>query len=170
MLQNYISSNSISSKNINNGKPVKLQRNEEGEEAIAFDVEFPSAARLYGIPEHADRLALRNTSTDLGIDPYRLYNLDVAFYEIDSTMALYGAIPVLYGHGTSGTSGIFFNNAAEQWVDISGNSAYFMAESGSLDIFVFLGPTPELAVQQYANLTGVSNLPQVSIVFHIFKF
>lgn len=35
----------------------------------------------------------------IGSEPYRLYNLDVFEYELDSPMALYGSIPVLYGHG-----------------------------------------------------------------------
>ena len=32
-------------------------------------------------------------------DPYRLYNLDVFEYELNSGMALYGSIPVLIAHG-----------------------------------------------------------------------
>lgn len=54
--------------------------------------------RAYGIPEHADKFALRTTGEG-GLDPYRLYNLDVFEYELESTMAIYGAIPVLYAHG-----------------------------------------------------------------------
>lgn len=57
-------------------------------------------------------------------------------------------------------------NAAEQWIDISNKNdsveAYFMAESGAFDLFILLGPTPDAAVKQYASLTGVAPLPQVS--------
>lgn len=49
-----------------------------------------------GIPEHADSFALKST---LNGDPYRLYNLDTANFELDNGMALYGAVPVIYGHG-----------------------------------------------------------------------
>lgn len=49
-----------------------------------------------GIPEHADSFALKST---LSSEPYRLYNLDVFEYELDNGMALYGSIPVIYGHG-----------------------------------------------------------------------
>lgn len=73
-----------------------LQTNES--RAIAFLVEFPGALRAYGIPLHADQLSLRSTYNSSS-DPYRLFNLDVAYYELDSPMALYGAIPLLYGHG-----------------------------------------------------------------------
>ena len=33
-----------------------------------------------------------------GSEPYRLYNLDVFEYELDSRMALYGSIPVMVAH------------------------------------------------------------------------
>ena len=33
-----------------------------------------------------------------GSEPYRLYNLDVFEYELDSRMALYGSIPVMIAH------------------------------------------------------------------------
>lgn len=66
-----------------------------------MDISFPGASRAYGLPEHADKLALRTTGEG-GLDPYRLYNLDVFEYELDSPMAIYGAIPVLYAHGYVG--------------------------------------------------------------------
>lgn len=31
-------------------------------------------------------------------DPFRLYNLDVFEYEVDSNMALYGAVPYMVAH------------------------------------------------------------------------
>lgn len=67
-----------------------------GPEAVALDFSFPAAEVLFGIPEHADSFALKSTS---GTDPYRLYNLDVFEYVVESKMALYGSVPVLYGHG-----------------------------------------------------------------------
>jgi alpha-glucosidase (family GH31 glycosyl hydrolase) len=68
------------------------------DQAFAFAVSFPQALQLYGIHEHADSLALQTTQVG-GTDPYRLRNLDVSGYELNSPMALYGAVPVLYGHG-----------------------------------------------------------------------
>lgn len=38
-------------------------------------------------------------------------------------MALYGAVPVMLAHNTQRTTGIFWLNAAETWVDISSNTA-----------------------------------------------
>lgn len=53
---------------------------------------------MYGLHEHADHLALRTTETD-GYDPYRVRTLDLTYYELYDTQAMYGAVPVLYGHG-----------------------------------------------------------------------
>ena len=53
-----------------------------------------------------------------GLDPYRLFNLDVFEYEIENPMALYGSIPFLVSHTPAQSAGIYFNNAAEMWVDI----------------------------------------------------
>lgn len=51
---------------------------------------------------------------------------------------------------------------------------HFMSESGVIDLFVFMGPTPAEAVRQYAALTGVAPLPQVWIklnfLFNTFLF
>ncbi|XP_059616184.1 neutral alpha-glucosidase AB [Phlebotomus argentipes] len=158
-----------------------------GPEAIAMDFTFPQAEVLFGIPEHADSFALKPT---LGSEPYRLYNLDVFEYELDSPMALYGAVPVLYGHGEGNTAGVYWQNAAETWVDIYNANAkknvmssivnfvsrnrqtdppagHFMSESGIVDFFVLLGPTPMDAFTQYTDLTGVTALPQVfSLGYH----
>ncbi|XP_053948573.1 neutral alpha-glucosidase AB isoform X1 [Anastrepha ludens] len=150
-----------------------------GPEAVALDFSFPEAEVLFGIPEHADSFALKSTS---GSDPYRLYNVDVFEYIVDSKMALYGTVPVLYGHGAQRTAGVFWQNAAETWVDIytaernvvssivnfvSGSrksdppAAHFMSESGIIDVFIFLGPTPLEVFQQYTALTGTAPLPQM---------
>lgn len=150
-----------------------------GPEAIALDFSFPGAEQAYGIPEHADSHALRSTKQS---DPYRLYNLDVFEYEVNERMAIYGGIPVLYAHGTERTSGIFWHNAAETWVDISSSNdnvvesivsfvsgtikkpqvdAHFMSESGVIDVFFLMGPKPLDVFKQYTDLTGTGNLPQM---------
>ncbi|KAH8416821.1 hypothetical protein KR222_005999, partial [Zaprionus bogoriensis] len=156
-----------------------------GPEAVALDFSFPAADVLFGIPEHADSFALKSTS---GTEPYRLYNLDVFEYIVDSKMALYGSVPVLYGHGAQGTAGVYWQNAAETWVDIntaetnvvsslvnfvSGSrkstppAAHFISESGIVDAFIMLGPKPLDVFKQYAALTGTHELPQLfSLAYH----
>lgn len=81
----------------------------EGPMSVGMDFTFHYSSQVYGIPEHASSLALKTTIGDLSNfnsnnhgqykEPYRLYNLDVFEYELDEPMALYGHIPVMFGHG-----------------------------------------------------------------------
>ena len=113
-------------------------------------------------------------------DPYRFYNTDVFEYEMDSEMALYGAIPFMQAHKRSSTCGVFWLNAAETWIDVHKESSrnplssktpttktHWFSESGLLDVFVFLGPTPQDMSHQYGELTGYTQLPQqFAIAYH----
>uniref|UniRef100_A0A8C2GHT3 Neutral alpha-glucosidase AB n=1 Tax=Cyprinus carpio TaxID=7962 RepID=A0A8C2GHT3_CYPCA len=155
-----------------------------GPTSISLDFSLPGVEHVYGIPEHADTLKLKNTD---GSDPYRLYNLDVFQYELHNPMALYGAVPVLISHSTDRTMGIFWLNAAETWVDISSNTTMFgkildfvqvsseapqtdvrwMSESGIIDVFIMLGPKPADVFTQYASLTGTQSFPPLSaLAYH----
>ena len=55
-----------------------------GPQAVAMDFTFVGSKHLYGVPEHADKFSLVDTSVT---DPYRLYNLDVFEYELWNPMA-----------------------------------------------------------------------------------
>ena len=46
--------------------------------------------------------------------------------------------------------------------DIPQVDTHWMSESGVIDIFLLLGPTPDAVFQQYATLTGTTPLPPVS--------
>lgn len=48
--------------------------------------------------------------------------------------------------------------------DDDGPGAFFMVDSGSLDFFVLLGPTPADAARQYVSLTGLPHLPPVRLM------
>ncbi|KAL9597362.1 MAG: hypothetical protein Q9179_004300 [Wetmoreana sp. 5 TL-2023] len=151
----------------------------KGPESIGLDITFPGYEHVYGVPEHAGPLSLKETRGGSGAydQPYRLYNSDVFEYEMDTPMTLYGAIPLMQAHRKDSTVGVFWLNAAEMWIDIvktktSGNplslgiggttntQTHWFSESGLLDVFVFLGPTPKDIVQKYSELTGYSQLPQ----------
>ncbi|XP_069750277.1 neutral alpha-glucosidase AB-like isoform X2 [Narcine bancroftii] len=158
-----------------------------GPSSVGLDFSLPGFEHVYGIPEHADNLKLKTTD---GGDPYRLYNLDVFQYEIFNPMALYGAVPLMLAHNIRRTLGIFWLNAAETWVDISSNTAgktlfgkmldyvqganeipqtdvRWMSESGIIDVFVLLGPSPFDVFKQYASLTGTQALPPLfAIGYH----
>ncbi|XP_041037951.1 neutral alpha-glucosidase AB-like isoform X1 [Carcharodon carcharias] len=158
-----------------------------GPSSVGLDFSLPGFEHVYGIPEHADNLKLKTTD---GGDPYRLYNLDVFQYEIYNPMALYGAVPLLLAHNIRRTLGIFWLNAAETWVDISSNTAgktlfgkmldyvqganeipqtdvRWISESGIIDVFLLLGPSPFDVFKQYASLTGTQALPPLfAIAYH----
>jgi alpha 1,3-glucosidase len=75
-----------------------VDKKAHGLSSIGIDVTFPQATTLNGIPIHADSLALRETrasaatttttTTKQKIDPYRLYNLDVFGYPLQSTTSI----------------------------------------------------------------------------------
>ena len=155
-----------------------------GPESVGLDITFPGYAHVFGIPEHTGPLSLKETRGGSGNydQPYRLYNADVFEYELDSPMTLYGAIPFMQAHRKDSTVGVFWLNAAETWVDIvkkkesSGalgissrvsTKTHWFSESGVLDLFIFLGPTPKDVLASYTGLTGNSQLPpQFSIAYH----
>eukprot|EP00455_Lapot_gusevi_P019430 TRINITY_DN2078_c0_g2_i3.p1 TRINITY_DN2078_c0_g2~~TRINITY_DN2078_c0_g2_i3.p1 ORF type:complete len:708 (-),score=158.67 TRINITY_DN2078_c0_g2_i3:945-3068(-) len=149
-----------------------------GPSAVSLDFTFHGSEHVYGIPEHASSLSLKSTIGERASynEPYRLYNLDVFEYELDVPMALYGAVPLLLSHDTTKTTGVFWLNAAETFIDISdgknklGNpkkDAHFISESGIIDAFFLLGPSPRHVMHQYATLTGFPALPQLfAIAYH----
>ncbi|XP_071962090.1 neutral alpha-glucosidase AB-like [Antedon mediterranea] len=158
-----------------------------GPSAVGLDFSFVNFDHVYGIPEHADSFALKTTTNT---DPYRLFNLDVFEYELNNPMALYGAIPYMLAHNTERTIGLFWLNAAETWVDISSNTAdrtlfgkmfdlvkgggdipqvdtHWFSESGIIDVFILLGPSPNQVFSQYASLTGTTPIPPLfAISYH----
>src|SRR4051812_38414842 len=100
-----------------------------------------------------------------------MYNADVFEYELNSPMTLYGSIPFMQAHRKGSTVGVFWLNAAETWVDIVKSAStinplalgvtgktttrtHWFSESGVLDVFVFLGPTPRDVTKAYGELTG----------------
>ncbi|PFH44771.1 glycoside hydrolase family 31 protein [Amanita thiersii Skay4041] len=146
----------------------------KGPESLSLDITFPNHGTVYGIPQHATRLALPTTMGDDATfsDPYRLYNADVFEYLASSPVSLYGSIPVLHAHSPDSTVGIFHAVGSETWIDIGHSSkdateTHWISESGILDLFLMPGPTPEKIFNQYAGLTGTAPLPaQWALGYH----
>uniref|UniRef100_A0A8C4NAD8 Glucosidase, alpha; neutral C n=1 Tax=Eptatretus burgeri TaxID=7764 RepID=A0A8C4NAD8_EPTBU len=144
-----------------------------GPTSIGLDISLPNVEHVYGIPQRATSLRLK--ATDNGMSPYRLYNLDVFGYPLDHPGGLYGSVPFLLAHQPLRTSAIFWLNGSETWVDISGTWAVgefllgklvkpetnvrWMSESGEIDVFLLLGPSPKDIFRQYSSLTGIPSLP-----------
>lgn len=157
----------------------------KGPSSMGIDISFMQSKALYGIPEHATSLALKNTrgisnTTDkvyTRSDPFRLFNLDVFEYELDSTMALYGAIPIMLGHNPSGSKhrsvGVFWNNPSETWVDIydknqnEGRITHWMSESGSFSMYLFAGANIKELQNVIKSINGAPQLPPLfSLGYH----
>ncbi|XP_055354259.1 neutral alpha-glucosidase AB-like isoform X2 [Paramacrobiotus metropolitanus] len=146
-----------------------------GGQSLGMDISFIGFDNLYGVPEHADTLRLK--STKQSGDPYRLYNLDVFEYELWNGMALYGAIPFIMAHNEKNTVGVFWNNAAETWIDVDYTTAshggstlfgaastpkadtHWISEAGIVDLFVFMGPRPADVSRQFTQIVGHPFLP-----------
>ncbi|KAH9909645.1 glycoside hydrolase family 31 protein [Xylariomycetidae sp. FL2044] len=154
-----------------------------GPESVALDITFVGYDHVYGIPEHTGPLSLKETRGGDGNfnEPYRLHNSDVFEYILDSPMTLYGAIPFMQAQRKDSTVGVFWLNAAETWIDITkakeskalglssktNTQTHWISETGLMDVFVFLGPTPRDVSKSYAELTGTTALPQeFSIGYH----
>ena len=149
-----------------------------GPMSVGMDIHFPQSVHLFGLPEHASAAVLQDTNTHYK-DPYRLYNLDVFEHEIDEPMALYGAVPMIVSQSSvTGTSGIFWFNPTETFVDVERPSeeknspettkTHWMSESGVLDLFLLSGGSnPASLYQQYALLTGTAPTPPIfSLGYH----
>lgn len=156
-----------------------------GPESVALDITFSGYEHVFGIPEHAGPLALKQTRGGDGNynDPYRLYNTDVFEYILDSPMTLYGAIPFMQALRKDSAVGVFWLNAAETWIDIvkgkdsvnplalgigakTSTHTHWISEAGLLDVFVFLGPTPADLTKNYGELTGYTAMPQEFAIGH----
>ncbi|KAF7798843.1 hypothetical protein EIP86_010069 [Pleurotus ostreatoroseus] len=146
----------------------------KGPQSLSLDISFPNHGHVYGIPQHATRLSLPATRGDDAhfSDPYRLWNSDVFEYLADSTMSLYGSIPIMHAHSVDSTVGVFNAIGSDTFVDIAyptttSSYTHWISESGILDVFIMPGPTPEDIFAQYARLTGTQALPaEWSIGYH----
>lgn len=139
-----------------------------GPESVGIDIGFPFANKLHGIPERTSAFALPDTvkadNTAIS-EPYRMYNLDVSFYETDSPFGLYGAVPLLIGRNNNRVAAVFWHNTSETYVDTStpsggGRNSHWFSESGLLDLFLLPGPKPSDVFAQYLNLTGTPVMQQ----------
>lgn len=160
----------------------KTDKKSKGPEAVALDVTFVNYKNVYGIPEHADKLSLRETRGGPGNheQPYRLFNVDIFEYETNSPMAMYGSIPFMQAHKAGGSAGVFWMNAADTYIDIvktksdndkflnllQSTQTHWISEAGLIDVFVMLGDSPAEINKQYGEITGFSQLPQTFAIGH----
>jgi len=143
-----------------------------GPESIGFDVAFSGYKNVYGIPQHTGPLSLKTTRNgDEYDEPYRLYNLDVFEYILDSPMAIYGSIPFMLAHKKNQSAGLLFINASEMWIDVEKDETntytHWMAEAGKFDVIFFVDKNPKNVIKKYMDITGKPQLPQMfAIAYH----
>lgn len=132
-----------------------------GPESVAVDIELVGYTHAYGLAEHADSLALKDTVQSAW--PYRLFNVDIFEYETDLRMPMYGSIPLLTATKPEASVGIFWANSADTFVDIDTTlrsvQSHWMSENGVLDLVVILGNSPTEVTRKYGSLTGYVTLP-----------
>ncbi|CCD25508.1 glucan 1,3-alpha-glucosidase ROT2 NDAI_0F01900 [Naumovozyma dairenensis CBS 421] len=138
-----------------------------GPESVALDFTFHNFQNVYGIPEHANSLRLKDTTES---EPYRLFNVDVFEYNLNSTMPMYGAIPLMIAANPNKQSaGLFWLNSADTWIDIDYSNkkdtkSHWISESGIIDVVIFLGESPADIINNYTELTGRPDLPLLSSI------
>ena len=156
-----------------------------GPESVALDFTFVNYTHVYGIPEHADSLSLKDTT---GTEPYRLYNVDIFEYETQSKLPMYGSIPLMIATKPDTSAAIFWVNSADTYIDIKKNDAgenigglelvwsedsidsvktHWMSENGIMDVILMVKPTPNAISKAYGEITGFSTLPNLfSLGYH----
>lgn len=140
-----------------------------GPEAVAADVRLSGYTHVYGLAGHSDSLRLKDTVASEW--PYRLFNVDIFEYEVDSRMPMYGSIPFMVGVRPGSAVGVFWVNSADTFVDIhtaaNHTDTHWMSESGVLDVVLMAAKTPEEISRKYSMLTGTVALPpQFALGYH----
>ncbi|ODV87756.1 glycoside hydrolase family 31 protein [[Candida] arabinofermentans NRRL YB-2248] len=157
-----------------------------GPESVALDFTFSGYKHVYGIPEHADSLSLKDTTDS---EPYRLFNVDIFEYETQSKYPMYGSIPFMIAVSPESSAGIFWINSADTYVDIRKEESnieeetdqqvlsskdnlekvetHWMSENGIIDVVLIVKNNPQSVSQSYGKLTGFTTLPNMfSLGYH----
>lgn len=142
-----------------------------GPESVAADIVFHNFDHVYGIPEHADSLSLKETTDSLW--PYRLYNVDIFEYYSESRMPMYGSIPIMTATNPTVSVGVMWMNSADTYVDVNKASkpksvtSHWISEAGVLDLIILMGESPATINKNLGLLTGYVQLPQLfSLGYH----
>lgn len=131
------------------------------------EISFPNGSKFYGLPLHSTPLQLPITNNAFNgnqtqdNEPLRLYNSDVFEYELNSPMALYGAIPMVIGRSAESFAGLFWNDPADTFADISETSVTFMSEGtgNAVDVFFYLSNGIKEVIKKHSIVTGKPDLP-----------
>jgi alpha-glucosidase (family GH31 glycosyl hydrolase) len=134
--------------------------------SIGLDFTFIGKQLLSGLAEHTDSVLLSDTHD---AEPYRLYNLDVFCYDIDSKASIYGCVPFIF----SKNCGIYWANPSETFVDIStdqindNRQVHWMSECGNLEFYLLFDESPLKLIEKFTLSTGPACFPpRFSLGYH----
>lgn len=133
-----------------------------GPESVAADLVFNGFEHVYGIPEHADSLSLKDTTETQW--PYRLYNVDIFEYYAESRMPMYGSIPIMIASKPDVSVGVLWLNSADTYIDVRKGkdvTTHWISEAGVLDLVILIGEKPASINNNLGLLSGFVGLPQL---------
>ncbi|KAL5004590.1 hypothetical protein ScPMuIL_018046 [Solemya velum] len=137
------------------------------EQYIQMSTKLPSEY-VYGFGEHNHRRLLH----DMNWKTWSIFTRDVA--PVDG-WNLYGAQPTYMNLEEDGNANlVFLRNSNGMEVDLQPKpnpAITYRVIGGILDFYIFLGPTPEKAVQQYTEAIGRPMMPPYwSLGFHLCRW
>ena len=141
--------------------------NIQGPTAVGIDFTFPySNFSISGLSEHPTNMNIEDTINE----PIRLYNTDGYEYKSGTNIHLYGSIPFLIGHNSEMTTGIYWINPSDTFINISSKiksrKTRFLSESGYLDFIIYNSQFPNI-ISSYTSLTGKTFMPPIfSLGYH----
>lgn len=138
----------------------------KGPSSVGLDFSFIGNQTLSGLAEHTDSVLLSDTHNS---EPYRLYNLDVFCYDINSKSSIYGCVPFLF----SKTVGLYWSNPSETYIDISTSQStsnreiHCISECGDIDFSILLSSSPLELIEKFTILSGPACFPPLfSLGYH----
>ncbi|XP_033761031.1 sucrase-isomaltase, intestinal-like isoform X1 [Pecten maximus] len=135
---------------------------------VQISTRLPSP-NLYGFGEHQHR----RFKHDMNWRTWPIFTRDVA--PVDEGINMYGAYPVYMNlEDDSKASMVFLKNSHGMDVVLQPDpypAVTYKTLGGSLDFYVFMGPSPQQAVQQYTEAIGRPMMPPYwSLGFHLCRW
>jgi len=118
---------------------------------VEISNKIPTNANIYGLGERVHSLRL-----DPQDQIYSMFTIDSA---TPTDQNLYGAHPFYLEMRDGKAHGVFLKNSNAQEVFISSEKLTYYLTGGVLDFYVFVGPQPEVVVQQYQEIIGKPYMP-----------
>ncbi|QSO50400.1 DUF5110 domain-containing protein [Alicyclobacillus curvatus] len=122
--------------------------------AITWTAQNDETEHFYGLGEKTSFLDKRG-------ERYENWNSDVYAPHVPEIEALYESIPVLLHVRDKLAYGVFLDNPGRTVFDMRARrDAYsIQTETGTVDLYIFFGPTIKQVIQSYTGLTGRMKLP-----------